>query len=158
MRSVEGPSRLHAKVIRTVVRFSHKLGTPRFQLVRVPTVDGDEEFVRATSGHSFDVADDIIGILQNAAREARRDARNRPALAVSPPPAPGPHQPDVGPQHALGAQASSSSAAAPPPEPSAASGSGVFAPPPLDDEALAPALAPKAEGVLPVSLVDDAVP
>jgi hypothetical protein len=147
---------LHAKVIRNVVRFSHKLGTPRFQLVRVPTVDGDEEFVRATSGHSFEVADDIIGILQNAAREARREARNRPAMAVSPPPAPGPQEPDVGPQHALGVQASSSSSAAPPSVPLEASG--VFAAPLLDDEALAPALAPKAEGVLPVSLVDDAVP
>jgi hypothetical protein len=156
MRSVEGPSRLHAKVIRNVVRFSHKLGTPRFQLVRIPTVDGDEEFVRATSGHSFEVADDIIGILQNAAREARREARNRPALAVSPVPAPGPQEPDVGPLHVLGVQAASSSAAAPPSVPLA--DSGVFAPPLIDDEALAPALVPKAEGVLPVSLVDDAVP
>jgi hypothetical protein len=137
------------------LRFSHKDGTPRFQMVTVPTDSGDQEFVRATSGHSFDVTDDIVTILQNAAREARRAWRLPSALAVAVPPVPGPQEPDVGPQLPADTQASSSSTCAPPVVPLVVA-AGVFAP--VEDEPMPPAFEPKAEGVLPVSLVDDAVP
>ena len=62
---------MRAEALRMVVRFSHLDGTPRFKMVTVPTDTSDQEVVRATSGHSFDIADDIVSILQNAAREAR---------------------------------------------------------------------------------------
>jgi hypothetical protein len=155
LHTVAGAAKLHVQAIRLAVQFSHKAGTPRFQMVTVPTVDGDQEYVRATSGHSFEVTDDIVSILQNAAREARRASRLPPALPVAPPPLPGPQEPDVGPSHPQGMQpatsSSSASAVVPPAE-----AHGVFAS--VEELSLSTDLAPKTEGVLPVSLVDDAVP
>jgi hypothetical protein len=177
---------LRAEDIRMVVRHNHMDGTPRFQIVSVPTDSGDQEFVRATSGHSFDIADDIVSILQNASRRARRAWRRplAPSVDIGPvhaePTESGLQEPRVGPQHPSGAQASSSSASLAPVGPSGDAAvddvvaplSGVFAPSdaepePAPDIAHAAAselplspdtVAAKTEGVLPVSLVDDAVP
>jgi hypothetical protein len=145
---------MHIKAIRMAAQFSHKDGTPRFQMVTIPTDSGDQEFIRATSGHTFDINDDIVSLLQNAARDARRASRLPSALPVPPFPLSGPQEPDVGPLHPQGLQPATSSSAASAEAPAEAHG--VFAA--VEEVELPSALEPKAEGVLPVSLVDDAIP
>jgi hypothetical protein len=155
MHQASRMANLRPKDIQLAVQFSHRSGTPRFQTVSVPTDAGDQEFIRATSGHSYDVTDDVVSLLQNAAREARRACRLPPAPPV---PAfdlqvPGPQEPDVGPPP-LDSQPSASSSSLLEQVPLSAP-EGVFAPAVEED---APAVQTKSEGVLPVSLVDDVVP
>jgi hypothetical protein len=145
---------MHIKAIRMAAQFSHKDGTPRFQMVTIPTDSGDQEFIRATSGHTFDINDDIVSLLQNAARDARRASRLPSALPVSPFPSPGPQEPDAVPLHPQGLQPATSSSS--PSAEAPALAQGVFSA--NEEMELPTALEPKAEGVLPVSLVDDAIP
>jgi hypothetical protein len=137
--------------IRTCVKFSHRDGTPRFQSVLVPTDAGVQHYVRATRSQSFEVADDIIATLQIAARDARR-AWNNPSMVETMGETDACAVPTVvEPRPPADPSVSSASPSAPPAE-------GVFAAAEAEPETAPSLMAPKIEGVLPVSLVDDAVP
>ena len=47
VRQVADLARLSIEALRQVGRFSHVDGTPRFQLVTIPTDTGDQEYIRA---------------------------------------------------------------------------------------------------------------
>ena len=154
--------------LRVVARFSHSSGTPRFQRVLVPTDEGETEFIRATSGHSFVITDDLISLWQNASRDARR-TRPAQALPVEPEPVVAVAAAHAGPIFPVGHPDDTSAAPAIAPAASSAAPRGVFEPP--EEQGPVPAsplvlplehrpIEPKVEtpGVQHVSLSDDATP
>ena len=137
--------------LRMVARYSHSSGTPRFQRVLVPTDEGESEFIRATSGHSFDIPDDLISLLQNAARDAKR--QNIGVAQVSRRPAP--YIAPVDPVDLAATSSSSSSRKIDEP----AVEQGQLPAPPLPPPHVHKPVSPKIEtpGVIKVSLNDDAL-
>ena len=138
--------------LRMAARYSHSHGTPRFQRVLVPTDGGESEFIRATSGHSFDIPDDLISLLQNAARDAKR--QNIGVAQVSAKAAP-----DIAPFDPAAFVSTSSSSgsrkvAEPPDEQGQVPAPPL--PPPLEHRPIAPKI--ETPGVIKVSLSDDASP
>ena len=144
--------------LRVVARFSHCNGTPRFQRVLVPTDEGETEFIRATSGHSFDINDDLISLLQNAARDARRTRYVQRPVEPEPvaeaAPAGQPDVPDAEPAIASTSSSSASCDVIVPPEEQGP----VPAPPllPIEHRPIEPKI--ETPGVHHVSLSDDATP
>ena len=138
--------------LRMVARFSHANGTPRFQRVLVPTDGGQSEFIRATSGHSFDIPDDLISLLQNAVRDAKRQNIGVAQVSFKAVPDIAPFDPD--------AFVSTSSSSAPRniDEPPKEQGQATAppSPPPLEHKPASPKI--EIPGVIKVSLSDDALP